>query len=56
MLTTLIVTAIVAAFTLIAIIGHALLFTAVVFGRETVFPENSAIGREPAPGRRVQLT
>jgi hypothetical protein len=56
MLTTLVVTAVVIAFTIIAIVGHALLFSAVVFGRETVFPPGNAKDRELAASRRVQRT
>jgi hypothetical protein len=56
MLTACIITAFVVAFALLAIIGHALLFTAVVFGRGTVFAEKGAQEREPAPGSRPQLT
>jgi hypothetical protein len=48
MLTTLIVTTIVVAFALVAAIGHVLLFTAVVFGRGTIFADKGAKGRESA--------
>ena len=54
MLTTLIIATVVVAFTLIAAIGHALLFSAVVLRRATVFPDKGAEGREPAPCGRVQ--
>jgi hypothetical protein len=56
MLATLIVTAVVIAFALVAAIGHVLLFTAVVFGRETVFADNGAKRREPASDPRPQLS
>jgi hypothetical protein len=48
MLTTLIVTTVVIAFALVVAIGHVLLFTAVVFGRGTIFADKGAKGREPA--------
>jgi hypothetical protein len=56
MLTTLIVTAVVLAFTLIAVIGHLLLFTAVMFGRGTIRSERRPTGRRPATGPQPQLT
>jgi MFS superfamily sulfate permease-like transporter len=54
MLTTLIVATVVVAFTLVAAIGHALLFSAVVLRRATVFLDKGTEGREPAPRGRVQ--
>jgi hypothetical protein len=49
MLTTLIVTAVALAFTLVVVIGHVLLFTAVMFGRGTIRPERRAPGRQRRP-------
>ena len=52
---TLFVTAFVVTFALVAVIGHALLFTAVVFGRATLFAQNGAERRERAPSPGLQL-
>jgi hypothetical protein len=48
MLATLIVTAFVTAFVLLAILGHVLLFTAVVFKRDGISDEKARDEREPA--------
>ena len=52
MLTILIIAILVLGFALIVAIGHVLLFTAVLFGRGTVFGENGAM----APSRRPALS
>ena len=56
MLSTLIVTAFVIAFLLIAALGHLLLFIAVVFGRDTVFAENGekSGASQPRPAHAVR--
>jgi hypothetical protein len=51
MLTTLIIAILVLGFALVVAIGHVLLFTAVLFGRGTVFGEGAK-----APNRRPALS